>query len=95
MARGASTAYPRTPGPDLLLFFFLVTFVLLIFRFRLLLDLVLLEDVGRELVLCGTDAVAELFSRETRRVSDGHADGVAATRHRVDAIDATTSQFLH
>ena len=41
--------------------------------------------------LCGTDAVAKLspFTHETRRLSDGHVDGVAAVRHRADAVDAT------
>ena len=31
------------------------------------------------------------LSNETRGLSHGHADGVKATQHRVDAIDATTS----
>jgi hypothetical protein len=36
------------------------------------------------------DTVAKLpwRSRETRRLSHGHVDGVAAVWHRVDAIDA-------
>ena len=39
----------------------------------------------------GTDAVAKLspFTHETRRLSCGHVDGVAAARPREDAIDAT------
>jgi len=39
------------------------------------------------------DAVTKfpLLSHEMRRLSDGHVDGVEATWHRVDAIDATTS----
>ena len=40
-----------TPGPDLLLFILLVSFIFLIFRLGLLLDLVLLQDVGRQLML--------------------------------------------
>ena len=45
------------------------------------------------LVLCGTDAVAKppRLSRETRGLSCGRIDDVEATRHRVDAVAATTS----
>ena len=41
--------------------------------------------------LCGTDTVAKLspFTHETRRLSDGHVDGVAVAWRRADAIDAT------
>ena len=43
---------------------------------------------AREAPLRGTDAVATLspFTRETRRLSDGHVDGVEATWSREDAI---------
>ena len=39
------------------------------------------------------DSVAKLprLPHETRRLSDGHVDGVEAAWHSVDAIDATTS----
>ena len=41
--------------------------------------------------LCGTDTVAKLslITHETRRLSDGHVEGVEAVRHRDDAVDAT------
>ena len=40
--------------------------------------------------LCGTDTVGKLspFTHETRRLSDGHVEGVDAVRHRDDAVDA-------
>ena len=50
--------------------------------------------------LRGNDTVAKLprLPRETRRLSCGRVDDVEATRHRVDAIAATTSSsssFFH
>ncbi len=50
-------------------------------------------DVAHVVFLCGMDSVAKppRPSGETRALSDGHVDGVEATRHRVDAIAATTS----
>ena len=41
--------------------------------------------------LCGMDSVATSPSRETRGLSDDHEDGVEATSHRSDGVDATTS----
>ena len=49
--------------------------------------LVLQSRVG----LRGTDTVAKLspLTRATRRLSDGHVEGIEAVRHRDDAVDAT------
>ena len=52
------------------------------------------DGVSRAVPPHAVDATPRL-SREARRVSDGHVDGVAATWHRVDAIDATTSSRRH
>jgi len=41
------------------------------------------RDLASRPDLCGTDTVAKL-----RRLSDGRLDGVAATWHCIDAIDA-------
>ena len=39
-------------------------------------------------VLIDTVATRPRLPHETRRLSDGHVDGVAAVCHRVEAIDA-------
>ena len=46
--------------------------------------------------LCGTDTVAKLprLPHETRRLSDGHVDGVEATWDAIAALTKSSSSFL-
>ena len=74
----------RTPGTDLLLFIFLVALDLLIFRFSFFLDLVLLEDVRRELVLRGAYAVRTASNSKEKPPTTSY-DGRESRRWREGA----------
>ena len=44
--------------------------------------------VSSQVLALVLDLCRTMFIHETRRLSDGHVDGVTAVWHRVDAIDA-------